>query len=509
MLVHYLTAHQLNGSYIDENGYAITLPEALHPWDLEKYNFAPVYALSIVVNKLCLVHQKLYTSHELPLSQFLYDAWQDVKLTFGVPDLLVVDKNLESADIIEALKALSSDSFDISFSNSTRFKGAKRSAISAGGLSSLQLHPDRSSLTPIKKPIDKILLAEIIKRKSSTTPARREVYKSLNDRHPTLPIKPLNSINIPVMPWMSSHIKPAKLLKPDFALTYISYRNNQFHLTREKRSSVESLLLDNAIHQIELRDMYGAVSSISSLSVGAYMEALAILELRQPGDIWSEYLTMDKETVQALVDHIKETPALYLTIPSALNSVASFLGTEITSIAELSVPMTSRWPCRIFAAELSTSNTAYTYFVSINLDRIPDNDHTFEEVPVINTPTFNSYEFLSSIHAQRSNKSEGDSSESPSLPLDHYYAILNKNETWLTLTQSHLDYPMEDKFSVCLSSIDRRLIVSALTALVSEREAAYKVACSVCASHDYPAPSEKTFSVNEAKYVLEALRSKL
>lgn len=506
MLVHYLTVHQLKGQYIDERGYAISIRDDLHPSDLKKYNFAPVRALSIVVNEVSFVHQELYTSQELPLAQFLYDAWMDVKLTFGVPELLVVDRNLETDAVKELLRSLCPENVGISFSNGPRFTGAKRSAISESRLHALELHPDRSTTSPLDIPFHKWALQESAERKSRSTPARREAYKLLSERQPTLPTEPMCFRNIPVEPWMIGYKFFAKPLEPDVSLAYISYQRNQYHLSRERRNPVNSLLLDSSTFQIHLRDILGAISSVSSLGFVDYLGAHSLLGLERIGDIWDENLVLTKQSLQDLVRYVEETPAFFLDIPLALDSIASFLGAEITRIAELSVPMDNRSPSRVFASEFRMPNTVNTYFISINLNHFPNNDFTLDGKPNINSPEFNSHDFLKALENQNRHTDNYEISEQPAHSLEHYYTELEDNEAWVALSPEHIDSQVGDQFLACLSHIERGLVIDAFTALVNEREAAYRSAFSVCASHGYPAPSRKAFAIDEAKAALAALR---
>ncbi|MBB4867184.1 hypothetical protein HNP46_006095 [Pseudomonas nitritireducens] len=95
MLIQHLIITQLKSVFFRGDNKAICVDGGLSTQEAEELGLIPMIILGICVEGLQAWHAKLHpTCKEINLGEFLFDSWMDVNRTWGVPDVLKVDKEL-------------------------------------------------------------------------------------------------------------------------------------------------------------------------------------------------------------------------------------------------------------------------------------------------------------------------------------------------------------------------------------------------------------------------------
>jgi hypothetical protein len=508
VLTHYLTAHRIKSTFINDAGKAVDVYGGLHPDDLASQELHPVYALSIVVDGLMFVFKRLYTSQSLPVAQFLFDAWSDTDATFGVPDRLIIEKGLEDVAPLlhEICENLSSNPIAISFANDRKVGSAKRSARHDDSVDLIAPHGDVLAALPLN--VNHCTDNMRNRDKIATTPERIQTFERLRARVSVAPLVDFEKLSTPVKPWMSSHIKPPQPMIAGESLVCVRSSGYCCTFIKERKGSIDSINSGRSEFHGKISDIEGFYSTLDSLSFDTLKQfCYGGFDLDDMRDIWSDDFRLSVETAREFRAAAMSEPALFPHTSGAINDVAAFFEGSITRSAEIVFPdqpdQYDQHRHRFFIYELQVKDDILSYIVQIDACSIPPDDQSLDGKPRLEIPELNKEDFttrLQEYNFPRSNVYDD---------LSDLREQIVESVEWLNLPRQPRDNGDRAEFMRCLASMDPRLVLAAFGALVVERESSYRSATTVSRLRGISPPDRHDFGISEAKSALEELSSQL
>lgn len=494
MLTHHLTLVQLKSIFVAGDGRIVEVSDGLHPDDAVKAGFNQIIAATITVEGLGYHFQRLYTSSEIPISKFLYEAWTNNEITFGVPDKLVVDKNINFVINLEKLLSqICSTPPQLTVSSHQKYSGSKKAAQNVYTASSLKPHADPTSLDPIT--IDSFFADLERARKGESTEERRALLETLRARECSRP-EPLRSeALIPVEEWM--RVAAYRIDKINSSQRLISHdfdHDVERYIIGLKDIGPE-IAASKGRRLIFITECEGLMRCLWSLNFDTKIRlanAVGIEDFRE--FLWGqEPVTKEQlETIKYYV--IDNVQILYVSHPAALERTLDFIGATVLRRAELLVPRDELHGKRYLVYEVSIENAEKLLLVEIKaecareclplLDLATSNQQTFRE-------DVRNVKYLHGNQSALFSMLEQDLNDSEEwADLKHAQPEVESGETTYKLQAIE-----KTETSTSIDTIDPELLVTAFQALYRERAAAYKTVCTACKLSGKPIPEPSLFGL--------------
>lgn len=511
MLTHHLTFVQLKHTFVSNKGAIVQVDAGLHPDDAVAAGFFPIIAATISVEGLGFHFQRLYTSDALPVSTFLYEAWKEFEISFGVPDNLVIDENINgSVDIKNLLSQVCIEPPNVLVRNDKKYQGSKRSAQSVYFYATLKRHVNLTSLDPITA--DDYHLKMDRERKARSTPERRALVGALKDRVPIEPVRPRQLVTMDVEEWMRKGAMSTPLLESFKRLIKYEVRRGieryVIGLKPEDFESDPNWL--NGRRQVFMTQCEPLMRCLWAGNIKCYYELEDILYIDEFREILWDRMPINVEMYDLIQQYFIDCVSFL--DPGRVQDIKyilSFMGAKPLRRAELKTPRaeSSVFQHRFLVYEVEIQNLEKLIVFTIDEYNIEDDDGSLGELQLIDVEYTNSELFVKLMRDVMIGNVD------PGIVLHELQEGLNDSAAWSYLGNGDSRFDVMPKAETPRSgsitglhlNIERWLLIAALQALHRERVLAYNTVFDACKQTGARMPESTLFGIEEVARLLRNL----